>query len=76
LVVFAIWFGVYPKAVLRYMDSTIDAQVATLTEWTQDVKDPLLKESKPPVEPVLGWQPSPHTAPDALPQLARSPSRN
>ena len=30
LVVLAIWFGVYPKTVLRYMDATIDAQVATL----------------------------------------------
>jgi len=38
LFVLAIWFGVYPNTVLRYMDSTIDQQVIELTEWTRDVK--------------------------------------
>lgn len=38
LFVFAIWFGVYPNTVLRYMDSTIDQQVSDLTVWTRDVK--------------------------------------
>ena len=43
LVVFAIFFGVYPRAVLRYMDATIDAQVVSLTEWTKEVKTPELE---------------------------------
>ncbi len=45
LAIFAVWFGVYPKSVLRYMDATIDQQVATLTEWTRDVKEPQIQQS-------------------------------
>ena len=52
LVVCAIWFGVYPMAVLRYMDATIDKQVAALTQWTQEVKTPLL-QTDPPSRPPL-----------------------
>lgn len=46
LVVFAIFFGVYPRAVLRYMDATIDAQVTSLTDWTKNVKTPELEGSE------------------------------
>ena len=35
LLVLAIWFGVYPKTVFRYMDKTIDAQVAQLADWSE-----------------------------------------
>ena len=33
LVVLAIWFGVYPHIVLRYMDPTIDHQINELVDW-------------------------------------------
>jgi NADH-quinone oxidoreductase subunit M len=35
LLVLAIWFGVYPMAVFRYMDKSIDAQVAQLADWSE-----------------------------------------
>ena len=38
LVIFAVYFGVNPNSVLKYMDSTIDHQVQTLADWTTDVK--------------------------------------
>ncbi len=34
LLILAIWFGVYPQTVLRYLDKTVDQQVTTLAEWT------------------------------------------
>ncbi|MEZ6120391.1 MAG: NADH-quinone oxidoreductase subunit M [Pirellulaceae bacterium] len=40
LVIFAIYFGVYPTSVLKYMDATIDAQVQSLAKWTQERKQP------------------------------------
>jgi NADH-quinone oxidoreductase subunit M len=40
LCVFAVWFGVYPASVLRYMDKTIDQQVQDLAVWTQTMKEP------------------------------------
>ena len=46
LVVFAIFFGVYPRSVLDYMDSTIDNQVNELTIWTKDVKLRQIAEEK------------------------------
>ncbi len=52
LVVCAVWFGVYPMAVLRYMDATIDKQVAALTQWTREVKTPLLQTDPPNQPPV------------------------
>jgi NADH-quinone oxidoreductase subunit M len=39
LCVFAVIFGVYPRAALDYMDKTIDAQVNDLKNWTRDVKE-------------------------------------
>jgi NADH-quinone oxidoreductase subunit M len=39
LLAFAILFGVYPNAVLHYMDRTIDRQVEMLADWTREVKD-------------------------------------
>jgi len=35
LFVLAIWFGIYPQIVLRYMDKTIDRQVQVLSDWTR-----------------------------------------
>ena len=64
LAIFALWFGVYPHSVLRYMNATIDAQVATLTEWTRDVKEPLLKANEPLPAAVAGL-PSPSETPAA-----------
>ena len=34
LLVLAIWFGVYPMSVFRFMDKTIDQQVNQLASWT------------------------------------------
>jgi NADH-quinone oxidoreductase subunit M len=39
LLVFAIWFGVFPATLLVYMDKTIDRQTAELATWTRDVKE-------------------------------------
>jgi NADH-quinone oxidoreductase subunit M len=45
LAVFAVLFGIFPyTTVLRYMDATIDQQVATLTDWTRTVKDVQLQQ--------------------------------
>ncbi|MCA9213889.1 MAG: NADH-quinone oxidoreductase subunit M [Planctomycetales bacterium] len=38
LVVFAVYFGVNPNSVLKYMDATIDHQVQTLADWTRTTK--------------------------------------
>ena len=46
LFVLAILLGVFPHTfVLRYMDSTVDAQVESLAQWTEEIGDP-------PQEPV------------------------
>ena len=47
LVVFAIWFGVYPTTVLNYMDKTIDRQLNDLTQWK--IRDDM---SRKPTEQV------------------------
>jgi NADH-quinone oxidoreductase subunit M len=39
LVVFAIFFGVYPQAVFNYMEPSVTRSVEELAEWTQDVQD-------------------------------------
>ena len=36
LLAFAIWFGVYPQAVFRYMTPSVNATVNRLVEWSQD----------------------------------------
>jgi NADH:ubiquinone oxidoreductase subunit 4 (subunit M) len=46
LFIVAIWFGVYPASVLRYMDATIDRQVQELADWTRDVKEPRLARQR------------------------------
>jgi NADH-quinone oxidoreductase subunit M len=46
LVIFAVYFGVNPGSVLKYMDSTIDHQVQTLATWTIDVKMAEIKAEK------------------------------
>jgi hypothetical protein len=52
LSVFAVLLGVFPyTTVLRYMDATVNQQVASLTEWTRTVKDAQLRQP-PPVESV------------------------
>lgn len=38
LVILAVYFGVNPGSVLKYMDTTIDHQVQTLADWTVEVK--------------------------------------
>jgi NADH-quinone oxidoreductase subunit M len=35
LLVLALWFGVYPMTVFRYMDKSIDAQVEQLSDWSE-----------------------------------------
>ena len=39
LVVLAIWFGVYPRTVLDYMDKTVTRQTQELADWTEKVYD-------------------------------------
>jgi NADH-quinone oxidoreductase subunit M len=39
LLVFAIVFGVYPKAVFDYMTPSINRQVSQLADWTRSVRD-------------------------------------
>jgi NADH-quinone oxidoreductase subunit M len=38
LVAFAIFFGVYPQALLTYMQKTLDSQVDALAQWTEKHK--------------------------------------
>ncbi|MCA9152473.1 MAG: NADH-quinone oxidoreductase subunit M, partial [Planctomycetales bacterium] len=47
LAVFAVIFGVFPySTVFKYMDATIDNQVAALTQWTKEVKQPQLLQEQ------------------------------
>lgn len=46
LCVLAIVLGVFPNTVFRYMDSTVDQQIADLTEWTEEVKYPRLRAER------------------------------
>jgi NADH-quinone oxidoreductase subunit M len=46
LLFFAIWFGVFPGSLLKYMDATIDQQVKDLAAWTERVQ----KDEPPPAE--------------------------
>jgi len=46
LVVLAIWLGIFPGTLLRYMDATIDQQIDQLATWTEKVKEPRLKEEQ------------------------------
>jgi NADH-quinone oxidoreductase subunit M len=39
LLVFAIWFGLFPGSLLVYMDETIDRQAEDLAAWTANVKE-------------------------------------
>jgi NADH-quinone oxidoreductase subunit M len=39
LLAFAIFFGVYPQALLGYMTPTIENQAKNLATWTKDVQD-------------------------------------
>lgn len=43
LLAFAIWFGVYPQAVFRYMAPSVDAEVSRLADWTETVKQPRIE---------------------------------
>jgi len=44
LLVLAVVFGVYPKAVLNYMSPSVNQLVDDLGTWTKDVKQPRLRE--------------------------------
>ena len=52
LVLFAVYFGVNPNAVLKYMDTTIDHQVETLATWTTNVKMAELQAEQDAAEAV------------------------
>ncbi|GAA4434239.1 NADH-quinone oxidoreductase subunit M [Bremerella cremea] len=43
LCVLAVVLGVFPSLMFRYLDKTVDQQVADLTEWTEQVKLPQLR---------------------------------
>ena len=36
LLALAIWFGVYPTALLKYMQPSVDQTVTELADWTKD----------------------------------------
>ena len=46
LCVLAVVLGVFPAIMFRYMDSTVDQQIADLTEWTEEVKYPRLRAER------------------------------
>jgi NADH-quinone oxidoreductase subunit M len=52
LVVFAILFGVYPRAIFDYMTPSVNKEVQQLAEWTENVKYPREKAlpANPPAE--------------------------
>lgn len=65
LAIFAVIFGIFPyqfpggqPSVLKYMDATIDQQVADLADWTKTVKDP--------AEAAQATQPAALEQPDAV----------
>jgi NADH-quinone oxidoreductase subunit M len=53
LVVLAIWFGIYPQVVLKYMDKTIDNQVAVLVGSLQPGRDQVEQASLEPRDETL-----------------------
>jgi NADH-quinone oxidoreductase subunit M len=59
LAIFAILFGVYPRAALDYMDKTIDRQVSDLAAWTKTEKE---AGTASPAAAQTGQQRSPQTA--------------
>ncbi|MFN3152845.1 NuoM family protein [Bremerella sp.] len=42
----AVVLGVFPATMFRYMDATVDQQVADLVEWTEEVKLPKLRAER------------------------------
>lgn len=46
LCVLAVVLGIFPSIMFRYMDSTVDQQIADLTEWTEEVKYPRLRAER------------------------------
>jgi NADH-quinone oxidoreductase subunit M len=54
LFVLAIWFGIYPQTVLRYMDRTVDRQVETLANWSVEH---LEQEVSQPTSSTAEWGP-------------------
>ncbi|PQO33749.1 NuoM family protein [Blastopirellula marina] len=46
LCVLAVVLGVFPATMFRYMDSTVDQQIADLNEWTEEVKYPRLRAER------------------------------
>jgi NADH-quinone oxidoreductase subunit M len=46
LLILAIWFGVYPQTVLKYMNPTIDQQVERLAEWSETYSAERTKEAE------------------------------
>ncbi|HEY6564339.1 MAG TPA: NADH-quinone oxidoreductase subunit M, partial [Pirellulaceae bacterium] len=45
LFVLAIWFGIYPMTVFRYMGKTIENQVSTLAAWSEEHVAAMKKET-------------------------------
>ena len=39
LLAMAVYFGIFPQSLLKYMDKSIDRQTQTLTAWTKNVKE-------------------------------------
>jgi NADH-quinone oxidoreductase subunit M len=58
LFVLAIWFGIFPMTVLRYMDATIDQQVTQLASWSETyVAEGASEVAKAPPQPRLATRP-------------------
>jgi len=42
----AVVLGIFPATMFRYMDATVDRQIADLVEWTEEVKLPKLRAER------------------------------
>jgi NADH-quinone oxidoreductase subunit M len=76
LLVFAIVFGVYPKAVFDYMEPSVRQTTASLRTWMIDVKEPRLRSETTELERQTAQVRQAPAAPVALraPTLVASPT--
>jgi len=75
LLVFAILFGMYPKAVFNYMEPTVTKTANDLADWTETVKAPRLAARAAEAEetPAASLVVVPPAAAPATPPVAGSP---
>ncbi len=75
LLVFAILFGMYPKAVFNYMEPTVTKTAEDLADWTETVKTPRLAAEAAEAEETSAASPvaGPPIAAPSAPHAAGSP---